>query len=243
MKTFAAIWITISLLAAPGFAAGCRDLFFEETSFTVCEANPVSEDIRLFLGDEDGSPLGTFDNLEAAVWPKSLDWAMNAGMYHPDRSPVGLYVEDGKAISRIVTREGPGNFGLLPNGVLCLTDGAARIIESRQFAEDPPACRFATQSGPMLVIDGALHPRLIPESDSLNIRNGVGVTPDGRLFAVISNDRVNFHRFARFFRDVLGTPNALFLDGRVSRLYAPDLNRHDLGFPVGPMLGVVAAGD
>jgi uncharacterized protein YigE (DUF2233 family) len=91
----------------------------------------------------------------------------------------------------------------------------------------------------MLVIEGALHPRFIPGSDSLNIRNGVGVAPDGRLFAAISNERVNFHMFARFFRDVLGTPNALFLDGKVSRLYAPELRRHDLGFPVGPLIGIV----
>ena len=239
MKTFAAIWITISLLAAPAVASDCRDVSFEETSFTVCEADPASEDVRLFLNDASGARLGTFDNVADAVAPKSLAWAMNAGMYHPDRSPVGLYVENGLQTKKIVTRAGPGNFGLLPNGVLCLGDGKATIVESRAFAKTAPDCRFATQSGPMLVIDGALHPRFLKESDSLNIRNGVGVAPDGRLFAVISNDRVNFHRFARFFRDVLGTPNALFLDGKVSRLYAPELNRHDLGFPVGPLLGVV----
>lgn len=239
MKTCAAIWITISLLAAPAYAAGCRDVMHEGTSFTVCEADPATEDVRLFLNDADGVPLGTFDNLAEAVKPQRLAWAMNAGMYHPDRRPVGLYIEDGRESAAIVTREGPGNFGLLPNGVLCLSDRRAEIIESRQFAKRRPDCRFATQSGPMLVIDGALHPRFIKDSDSLNVRNGVGVTPDGTLVAAISNRRVNFHQFARFFRDVLGTPNALFLDGRISRLYAPGLDRHDLGFPMGPLLGVV----
>ncbi len=239
MKTCAAIWITISLLASPAFGAGCRDVMFEETSFTVCEADPATEDVRLFLNDADGAPLGTFDNLAETVEPKRLAWAMNAGMYHPDRRPVGLYIEDGRESATIVTREGPGNFGLLPNGVLCLGDGRAEIFESRQFAKRRPDCRFATQSGPMLVIDGALHPRFIEGSDSLNVRNGVGVTSDGTLVAAISNRRVNFHQFARFFRDVLGTPNALFLDGRISRLYAPGLDRHDLGFPMGPLLGVV----
>ncbi|MCG6883843.1 MAG: phosphodiester glycosidase family protein [Silicimonas sp.] len=239
MKTFAAIWITISFFSTPSFAATCRDASFEGTSFTVCEADPASEDVRLFLENPDGTPLGTFDNVVDAVEPKTLVWAMNAGMYHPDRSPVGLYVEDGRTFAKIVTREGPGNFGLLPNGVLCLGDGKAVIVESRAFAKRNPQCRYATQSGPMLVIEGALHPRFIPGSDSLNIRNGVGVAPDGRLFAAISNERVNFHMFARFFRDVLGTPNALFLDGKVSRLYAPELRRHDLGFPVGPLIGIV----
>ena len=98
----------------------------------------------------------------------------------------------------------------------------------------------ATQSGPMLVIKGALHPQLLPGSDSLNIRNGVGVSEDGqRAVFAISNDEVNFNSFARLFRDQLGLPDALFFDGNVSRLYAPALKRHDGGFPMGPMVGTV----
>lgn len=242
MKTFAAIWITINLLALPAIAADCRNTEFEGISFSVCEADPISDDIRLFLNDTEGNLLGSFDKVRASVAPNSVAWAMNAGMYHPDRSPVGFYVEDTEEFAPLVTREGPGNFGLLPNGVLCLSD-VARVIESRRFKAEATDCRYATQSGPMLVIDGELHPRFLVNSDSLNYRNGVGVTPNGRLIAAISNDRVNFHRFARFFRDVLGTPNALFLDGTVSRLYSPELNRHDRGFPLGPMLGVVVPGD
>ena len=241
MKTFAAIWIASSLaiFAGPAIAAECRDTVFEDVSFTVCTANPATETLRLFLNDEAGKPLGTFNNVEAALDGQTIGWAINAGMYHADRQPVGLYIEHGKELAKIVTREGPGNFGLLPNGVLCIEADRARVIETRKFASNPPACRHATQSGPMLVIDGALHPRFLPASDSLNIRNGVGVQADGTLVAAISNARVNFHRFGRFFRDVLKTPNALFLDGKISRLYAPKSNRHDLGFPMGPILGVV----
>ena len=238
---YAAIWITISLLLLPGLAraAECRALSFEDTPFTVCEADPARDDIRLFLSGADGAPIGTFDNLRDSLDGADLIFAMNAGMYHPDRRPVGLYIEDGKEAARIVTRDGPGNFALLPNGVLCLGANGVAVIESREFAADPPDCIYATQSGPMLVIDGKLHPRFLRNSDSLNIRNGVGVTTDGRMIAVISDRRVNFHRFGRLFRDVLKTPNALFLDGRVSRLYAPALGRHDPGFPMGPILGVV----
>ncbi|MDJ0640676.1 MAG: phosphodiester glycosidase family protein [Paracoccaceae bacterium] len=239
MKTFAAIWIAINLCASVVWAGGCRDVDFEGVSLTVCEAVPGTDAIGLYLDDPDGDKLGTFRNLSERLAPAELRWAMNAGMYHPDRRPVGLYVENGKQLAPLVTSAGPGNFGLLPNGVLCLTDTSARVIEARRFDREKPACQQATQSGPMLVIDGALHPRFLPKSDSLNIRNGVGVTEDGRLLAAISNDAVNFQRFARFFRDVLKTPNALFLDGRISRLYAPALDRHDAGFPMGPMLGVV----
>jgi len=59
----------------------------------------------------------------------------------------------------------------------------------------------------------------------------------------ISDAPVNFHRFARLFRDDLGTPNALYIDGKVSRLYAPDLDRRDLGFPLGPIIGTVVSLD
>lgn len=230
------------VLAGPASAA-CRNLPFEELTFTLCEAS-AEQDLRLFLDDAEGQRFGSFGRIEAALQAGGahLVFAMNAGMYHPDRAPVGLYVEDGAEQARLVTREGPGNFGLLPNGVFCIGDGTLAVLESRRFAEEAPACRFATQSGPMLVIDGALHPRFLPDSDSLNLRNGVGVSADGqRAFFVISDQPVTFHRFARFFRDGLGVPNALYFDGRISRLYAPELGRDDWGVPMGPVVGLVAA--
>ncbi|MEM7718055.1 MAG: phosphodiester glycosidase family protein [Pseudomonadota bacterium] len=243
MKMYAAIWTTISLLATSAFAADCRDLEFDGASFTVCEAQPAADDIRLFLNDAEGDPLGTFDNVETTIAPSLLSWAMNGGMYHSDRRPVGYFVEDGVEKAPLVTRDGPGNFGLLPNGVLCLTATSAAVIESRRFDRARPTCSYATQSGPMLVIEGDLHPRFLEASDSLNVRNGVGVTADGTLVAAISNERVNFHHFGRLFRDALGSPNALFLDGTISRLYAPGLERRDIGFPMGPILGVARAAD
>jgi uncharacterized protein YigE (DUF2233 family) len=50
---------------------------------------------------------------------------------------------------------------------------------------------------------------------------------------------VNFHQFARFFRDHLGVPDALYFDGRVSRLNAPAIGRSDFGLPIGPIIGTV----
>lgn len=226
------------LLPQAAFAASCRDAEFETVSMTVCEAR-LGDDLRLFHSGPNGI-FGSFGAVNAALAEegKQLGFAMNAGMYHADRTPVGLYVDRRREMTRIVTREGPGNFGLLPNGVFCIGKRFS-VIESRAYVKADPGCDWASQSGPMLVIDGKLHPRLIPDSDSEYIRNGVGVSQDGTtaLF-VISNERVNFHRFARFFRDALQTPNALYFDGKISRLHAPELGRDDLGFAMGPIVGL-----
>jgi uncharacterized protein YigE (DUF2233 family) len=233
--------IALGLLGASQAGADCQRISFDDAPFTVCELDMSQADVRLFLRDAAGEVYGTFSRVEAGL-PEGqrLGLAMNAGMFHSDLSPVGLYIEDGVQEMRIVTRDGPGNFGLLPNGVLCLGETRAQVVESRTFAADPPDCRYATQSGPMLVIDGELHPRFLPHSTSLNVRNGVGVSGDGRrMVMAISDVPVNFHHFARLFRDGLGTPNALYLDGRVSRLHAPGIGRSDFGFPLGPIIGTV----
>jgi uncharacterized protein YigE (DUF2233 family) len=236
MRLLAAVFLLAPVAAE---AAVCRDTTFEGASYTVCEVQ-AGEDLRLFHSGPDGA-YGSFRNVDAAlaVEGKALAFAMNAGMYHRDLAPVGLYVEDGVEQSKLVTRDGPGNFGLLPNGVFCIGEGF-RVVESRAFKADRPDCRYATQSGPMLVIGGELHPKLLPGSDSLYVRNGVGVSEDGtRAVFAVSNDAVNFHSFARFFRDEMGLPDALYFDGNISRLYAPELGRHDGGFPMGPIVGTV----
>lgn len=235
-------WAMIALFVAcmpiPASAA-CRDMIYENASYTVCDVT-LGEDLRLFHSGPDGV-LGSFAAVDDALAAtgQQLDFAMNAGMYHPDRAPVGLLVQDGVAQSKLITSDGPGNFGLLPNGVFCVGETFA-VIESRTFAKTKPECRFATQSGPMLVIDGRLHPKFLAGSPSEFIRNGVGVSADGtRVVFAISNEPVNFHTFARLFRDALALPSALYFDGKISRLYAPNLGRNDLGFPMGPIVGTV----
>lgn len=235
-------WLAlVALLASPAAAVECRDLSFDGKSYTACEVDPRSEDLRLFRTGTDDQVLGSFSAVDAALAPRQLSFGMNAGMYHPDRSPVGYYVENGQEQMRIVANAGPGNFGLLPNGIFCIEADRARVIETRAFQTDPPACRHATQSGPMLVINGALHPRFIPGGSSEYLRNGVGTSADGsRAVFVISNEPVNFDSFGRLFRDELKLPNALFLDGKISRLHAPQIGRSDFGFfAMGPIVGVV----
>ena len=236
-----ALWLALLMPVSAAFASECRDLDHQGQSFTLCEAHLGKDDLRLFLTAPDGHNYASFGRLNAALAPARLGFAMNAGMYQPDLSPVGLYQEPGKAVGRLVTADGPGNFGLLPNGVFCITPTRYRVVESRSYAKNPPDCLFASQSGPLLVIKGKLHPKFLPTSASRHIRNGVGVSSDGQVaFFLISNQPVNFTEFAGVFRDLLQTPDALFFDGSISRLFAPDLGRNDFGFAMGPIIGTVA---
>ncbi|MBA3070390.1 MAG: hypothetical protein FP825_18175 [Hyphomonas sp.] len=237
------------LAALPAACSGktegpCETLTFESVPYLVCTFDSAEDDIRLFLYDDTGAPFGQFDRLANHVAARggSLVFAMNAGMYHEDRRPVGLYVEEEQSEMGLVRNAGPGNFGMLPNGVFWIDGGKAGVTETltygQQFTDDAP--RFATQSGPMLVIDGELHPVLNPDGTSIRRRNGVGVSADGRrVYFVISDAPVNFHSFARLFRDGIGVPNALYLDGAVSKVYAPALERDEAGLDMGPIVGVV----
>ncbi len=233
------------LVAGAGMAGPCRAVSHDGEGYVVCTVT-AGDDVRLWLDAPEGGVFGGFRRLSAALASEgeALAFAMNAGMYHADRSPVGLYVEHGTERRPVVTAAGPGNFGMLPNGVFCVLPDGFAVMESRAFAGQPQPCRHATQSGPMLVIDGALHPRFIPDSPSRFVRNGVGVSADGQTAHFAISDRpVSFDAFARLFRDALEVPQALYFDGNVSRLHAPDLGRSDLGRQLGPIVGMVVPAD
>ncbi|NNE56643.1 MAG: MBL fold metallo-hydrolase [Hellea sp.] len=218
--------------------SGCAPVTFDGADFTVCEFS-AADDIRLFWGEGE-VPFEHFEalNIHLEGQGEELVFAMNAGMYHPDRTPVGLYFADGEQKQNLMVKASSGNFGLLPNGVFHGGFGHFGVSETSLFALKNTAHEFATQSGPMLVIDGKLHPRFRQSSDSVRRRNGVGVKGE-QIFFAISEEPVNFHHFARLFKDELETPNALYLDGGVSRLYDADSGRHDRGIRMGPIVGVV----
>lgn len=226
----------------------CLTQSYQSKNYTVCRFDPSASDIRLFLKDDKGDPLGSFDavNAELSKSGEALAFAMNAGMYLKNRAPVGLYIEGAVQEQKINTKPGPGNFHMLPNGVFWLSqfeDGkatykSAGIAETQSYIAQSKNVIDATQSGPMLVIEGKIHPTFNPKSTSLKIRNGVGQKGDN-VFFVKSETLVSFHEFASFYKDELGVKNALYLDGTISRLYAPNLGRNDFGAKMGPIVGVV----
>jgi uncharacterized protein YigE (DUF2233 family) len=241
---FAALTVLLGLACVPVAPAdaACAPKDFDGARFTVCVFDPRHEDIRLFWKGADGRPYGSLAALAGDLSAKGvrLTFAMNAGMFKDDQSPVGLYVENGQKLHGADTRAGGAtNFHMKPNGVFWIGGGVAGVTETARFLAAPPAARYATQSGPMLIVDGKIHPRILPSGTSAKIRNGVGITDSGAVDFAIADEPVTFDAFARLFRDGLGCKNALFLDGSVSSLYAPELKRDDEIQPIGPIVGVV----
>ena len=216
--------------------AYCRQQLFQESRFTVCEA-PGGR-IELIAAARGETPLRRLVDVEARLGRRAADvaFAMNAGMYGEDGRPIGLAIVEGRQVRAINRRKGGGNFHLMPNGVFQVhQDGRAEVLASGRW-KPSRTIRVATQSGPMLVIDGKLHPAFDQDGSSRHIRNGVGIAPDGNARFVISDDPVSLGKFARFFRDRLKCRNALFFDGAVSALWDPASYRRDITVPLGPII-------
>lgn len=210
------------------------------TKFTVRRVDLRTETLHLFLKDEQGIPFKSFAKIEAALMARNqkLRFAMNGGMYHGDFSPVGLCVADSKQLAPINLAKGDGNFFLKPNGVFCITSKGATIVESSKVGAIKEPFLLATQSGPLLLLEGRLHPAFKTGSLNKLFRNGVGVCSNNDVVFAISEQPVNFHDFATLFRDALHCQDALFLDGTVSSLHAPELNRSDRKMDLGPIIGI-----
>jgi uncharacterized protein YigE (DUF2233 family) len=234
--------LLLALFAGAGKAeAGCAPQRFENNDYTVCRFDLRQERLRLYSLDEAGEPYGSFDALEASLSDKGLElvFAMNAGMYGEDLKPIGLYVQEGQRLKKANRRDGPGNFHLKPNGVFWIDGEKGGVVETEAYLASGLAPRYASQSGPMLVIDGQIHPKFSETGTSYQRRNGVGSPDPHTLVFAISETGVNFHSFARLFRDGLNCQNALFLDGSISSLHARELQRSDGFFDIGPMVALV----
>ena len=234
---------------ATGADTACGNREFEGTRYTVCSFDAGTPGLRLHWQNDDGAPYRSFSALASAIADEGrvLRFAMNAGMYDTDFRPMGLYVENGTELrpANTVPPETLGrpvpNFYKQPNGVFYFGREGAGILPTAAFIATRPLADFATQSGPMLIIEGDLNPIFIEGSRDRTRRSGVGVCEGDHVRFAISEGSVNFHDFARLFRDELGCQNALFLDGgRGVGLYDPELGRNDFSWHggFGPMIGL-----
>ncbi|MDO8352432.1 MAG: phosphodiester glycosidase family protein [Aestuariivirga sp.] len=224
-------------------AAGslCSPLSYEGNAYSVCRVDLRETRLETFNLDGKGAPLGSFTALAESLSAegKELGFAMNAGMFDEGLKPIGLYIEAGTQAKKLNRRDGYGNFHVKPNGVFYITGDRVGVATTDTYVKLNEKPDFATQSGPMLVIEGKIHPKFSPGGISYKMRNGVGVLDAHTAIFVISENAVNFYDFAMLFRDGLKCANALFFDGTVSSLYSPELGRNDGFAALGPMVGAV----
>lgn len=213
-------------------------VFHTKSDFVTYIADPKTQNIKLYWKDEKNKNFKSIENLKSHLENKKqkLQFATNAGMYKKDGSPQGLYIENNKKLSPLDTTNAEGNFYLKPNGVFFITDNnIAGIAVTEKF--DSKNIKYATQSGPMLIIDGVIHAAFKAGSSNLNIRNGVGILPDNKIVFAMSKKEINFYDFANYFKK-LGCKNALYLDGFVSRTYSPKDNWLQTDGNFGVMIGI-----
>jgi uncharacterized protein YigE (DUF2233 family) len=225
-------------------SSACSAVAFEGADFMVCTAVPGTHRITTVLAPAGGEPYRSFSAFAAAEPGRAtrVAFAFNAGMFDDSGRPIGLYVEGGTQRHKLNRANGAGNFHLMPNGVFFGGETDWQVLETDRYAaRTDRKPRFATQSGPMLVIDGKLHARFSADGESRFVRNGVGVDRAGKAHFAMSEQPVSFGTFARLFRDRLHTPQALFLDGNVSALWDPRSGRMDGSVPLGPLLVVEKA--
>ena len=210
----------------------------DDDQMVVYKATPA--EIRMFWNDDTGKPLSSLQNLKMHTQKhrQQLLFAMNGGMYQEDQSPLGLYIENGQQLHKINMRNGYGNFYLEPNGIFYTTKDNRAVVCKRSAFKASNNVFFATQSGPMLVVDGKINSQFTKGSANLNVRNGVGVLPDGKVVLAMSKGMVNLYDFAEYFQN-LGCRNALFLDGFVCRTYYPAKQWTQLDGQFGVMIGIV----
>ncbi|MEO7523433.1 MAG: phosphodiester glycosidase family protein [Ferruginibacter sp.] len=233
------ILTAIFILAIAGTFVFAQKEKYTDDRFVTYIVDTKKQDIKLYWKDDKQENFKSILNLKSWLDNKhqKLLFVMNGGMYRQDNSPQGLFIENRRTVIPLDTASGNGNFYLKPNGVFYITNNnIPNICASTKFS-DNGQIKYATQSGPMLVVDGQIHAAFKEGSINLNIRNGVGILPDNKIIFAMSKKEINFYDFANYFKS-LGCKNALYLDGLVSRTYLPEKEWIQTDGNFGVLIGV-----
>ncbi len=233
--------LLITVLAATVLEAGAaRTVRFDGVEFLIYEAGPGAR-FRFFWKRDDGTLYNTIAAVKRHLEKQGekLAFATNGGMFHLNREPVGLYVEAERELFPLNVDAGWGNFFMKPNGVFAVTGQGPAVVETDDYSRLVQVT-YATQSGPMLLTKGRIHPAFKRYSDSLFLRSGVGIDGKGNAVFAISKEKLNLHHFARLFRDELGASAALYLDGGISRIHLAGRPLEDGGTLFGPIITIIA---
>lgn len=228
---------------------GSLKLLFNSVEYFIFVAQLDSHNIKLHLKSDSGEKkylsIGSLLKSQEFIKVSPL-MVTNAGMYTPKNDPQGLYIEKYGSILKGLDTLNPNdgtNFYLKPNGVFYIdTNYIPNIKKTDEFKElfneKKVPVQIATQSGPMLVINGKVHDSFKFNSANKKIRNGVGMIDKKRIVFAISIQETNFYDFALLFKDIFDCDNALFLDGAISKMYLKDLNPSEKGGNFGPMISI-----
>ena len=251
----------VTLTACTGaLAVTCKEESYRSHKYTVCEALLASDTLEIYWLDESGRPFGSPRSLETwlAKKGKSLQFAMNAGMFEPKAmlEPTGLLISDGRKLGEIRMEGWPGekssgkspedHFFRIPNGVFWVKDRKAQVTTSLAYKQSAVAPELAVQSGPLLLEGRKIPDAVIKEGRGMR-RNGVCAPGPGRVLFAFANAGVTIHEFASFFLDKTTCVNALYLDGGRSvmqslvpkRLDNLIVNRDGQELRVGAMIAIV----
>lgn len=219
------VGVPAAVVAAPG-------------GYTMHVVDLAKDAISLNWQDAGGRRIGSIGRLatEMKAQGRILAFATNAGIFEKNYTPLGLYIENGRTLRALNKGAGAGNFYLTPNAVFYVDDKGGHVVRTEAFKAGP-AIAMATQSGPMLVEHNIINSRFSAASKNRLVRSGVGINADGKIVFAISSGAVTFYEFATEFRDQLHCTDAMFLDGVISRMYAPDNGRKDVD---GDFVGMIA---
>lgn len=227
-------WLAVSCgwlaLALPLGAARAERVQFLEKEFVCYWVDVRNDDLGLYWRDGENKPLATFSRLREHVHPRQLKFAINAGIFSRDLTPLGLHVENGRELRPLNLKSlegGQYNFYLKPNGVFFVHQGGAGVVASETYARLALPVQWACQSGPLLLTNGVFHPAFRPASTNFFLRSGVGVNRRGEVVFALSLQRLRFYDFARLFKEKLECDNALYLDGEICAVYLPELGFRD----------------
>ena len=125
-------------------------------------------------------------------------------------------------------------------GVFAVTTHGAAVVKTDDWPRYAATHRvvFATQSGPMTLVDGQVNGKFAATRANRKLRNGVCVGPDGRVRFTLTLKPATFREFAVHQR-ALGCTQGLFFDCVISGAYAVGTALPAGRPPFGPLVGVV----
>ncbi len=215
-----------SACAQHGDGISVRRETFEGAAWIVVRADMHRVRLRMLSA---GGAIGSYRQAADALRHRGerMLLATNGGLF--DGGPIGLHVEDGRTVHALnldtmpPTGQKPGNFYYLPNAVLYQDrTGNVAIRDARRMRGRESFVRDGAQSGPALLLDGAMHRVARPPNRGVAHRNRLAacVTGPRELVIVFARQPTTFPQLARFLAG-LGCRDAVFLDANVPGMYAP----------------------